>query len=226
MPVVLVSFGRLALLSPVVNLRRRAARRAGDGRRRRGAGGRWPRAGRGAAGHRRARRCAGLGRSSASWSRSSRSAPACRSRASTLEPPLDVVAARLGPGAWPAWSGRAVRRRPPARRRAGGTRADAGVADGGEHRGPASSAGRAVARLGASGAISLIGSLLVAGAVVAATARDGARISVLDVGQGDAILVEGVPRRPAARRRRPRSRPAAGRPRPSGSRRGTAGSTR
>ena len=49
-------------------------------------------------------------------------------------------------------------------------------------------AGRTARRVGA---ISLVGSLLVAGAVVAATPGGGARISVLDVGQGDAILVEG-----------------------------------
>ena len=49
-------------------------------------------------------------------------------------------------------------------------------------------AGRTARRVGA---ISLIGSLLVAGAVVAASPGGGARISVLDVGQGDAILVEG-----------------------------------
>ena len=40
LPIILVSFGRLAVLSPLVNLARRAARRAGDGRRCAGPGGR------------------------------------------------------------------------------------------------------------------------------------------------------------------------------------------
>ena len=51
------------------------------------------------------------------------------------------------------------------------------------------------------------------------------RITVLDVGQGDAILARDPDRRPDARRRRPRSRTGSSSRSTSGSRRGTAGST-
>ena len=112
----------------------------------------------------------------------------------TLEPPLDVVAAATSdPGAGrpgvvatdqgdgPAGRPRLAvvqipmsgRSRQPRRRRPGASRRPS------------------VARRAGSAPCRSIGSLLVAGAVVAATPGGGARISVLDVGQGDAILVEG-----------------------------------
>ena len=93
---------------------------------------------------------------------------------------------------WPAWCGRDGPRRrtgkaaqPPAVVQIPGR-------DGrGDHAARPASRRPPVARRAGSAPSSLIGSLLVAGAVVAARPAGGARISVLDVGQGDAILVEG-----------------------------------
>ena len=112
----------------------------------------------------------------------------------TLEPPLDVVAAATSTL---ALAGLVWSRRTKATDRQGGpagSRADpnvgtvAATAATSTRRQPPV-VGRTARRVGA---VSLVGSLLVAGAVVAATPGGGARISVLDVGQGDAILVEGT----------------------------------
>jgi competence protein ComEC len=110
----------------------------------------------------------------------------------TLEPPLDVVAATLSTLALAGlvWSRRARATNREHGAAAGTNRADpkvGTVAPTSTRRRPLA-AGRTARRVGA---ISMIGSLLIAGAVVAATPAGGARISVLDVGQGDAILVEG-----------------------------------
>ena len=109
----------------------------------------------------------------------------------TLEPPLDVVAAGASTLALAGlvWSRRAGRRPGQAASLPAAAVRNPGPGGGAtatRRRPPAG--GRTARRVGA---ISLIGSLLVAGAVVAASPGGGARISVLDVGQGDAILVEG-----------------------------------
>ena len=60
---------------------------------------------------------------------------------------------------------------------------------------------------------SLVVAVAVAGAVAVSRPAGVARITILDVGQGDAILDRGIARRAAAGRRRARSRSAAGRAR-------------
>ena len=61
--------------------------------------------------------------------------------------------------------------------------------------------------------LGLVGAMVVAGAVVVGRPAGLARITVLDVGQGDAILVEGSQGRAPAHRRRTRSRAPHGRAR-------------
>ncbi len=210
--VVLASFGRLSLVAPAVNLvvvplvprRWRPA---------------WSRCsagalvlGRAPAGRRRRPGRARPGSCSGRSSRSSRPPRApvrerrARGRRSTSSrrssPRVLIVGA---PSAVPAGAGRRRRRRhrptPRAdRRRPGAPRRDRAIRHAGRWtRPPRSVLAVAVARRrrGRRGA-----------------GRPGvARITVLDVGQGDAILVEGSARRPAARRRRARPGPAARRAR-------------
>ena len=124
-----------------------------------------------------------------------------------------AVGAALGVATVPAWRQLAGDRRSPAataarepaavrRRRARRARTRSRA-----HAGTAASLASRLATM------SLVVAVAVAGAVVVTRPAGVARITVLDVGQGDAILIEGLARRPAAHRRRPRSRPAAGRAR-------------
>jgi len=113
----------------------------------------------------------------------------------SLDPPFDVIAATISTIVIVtiAWSRRAGRSHAPRDR----PQPDPGLtarpavanpaAQPGEG-GAASRRGRAARRIGV---MSLAGAVLVAGGVVAATPGRYARISILDVGQGDAILVEG-----------------------------------
>ncbi len=114
----------------------------------------------------------------------------------SLEPPLDVGAATISTTAIVAlaWSRRARPSRPRDGRATGSRPAPATAPKGTAppsvpaHGRTSPSAGRTARRVVA---MSLIGAILVAGGVVAARPGTFARISILDVGQGDAILIEG-----------------------------------
>ena len=113
----------------------------------------------------------------------------------TLQPPLDLAAAAAATGGLVGltWWGRS---RHPTRGPAGAAGVSAGSGGPGDPahgRRPASprrvpSAGRAAWR---AATVALVIAVSVAGGVVAARPAGIARISILDVGQGDAILVEG-----------------------------------
>src|SRR5262249_41149661 len=109
----------------------------------------------------------------------------------SLDPPLAGLAAAaslivvLGIHAWPAW------------RRRGSTRTGVRPADGAPGQvpsvPPATGARRATvgSRIHRRAAMALAGAVLVAGAVIVSRPAGAVRVTVLDVGQGDAILVEG-----------------------------------
>ena len=103
----------------------------------------------------------------------------------TLAPPLDAAAAVASSGALvtlTVWR----------RRRRGGSRGEAAdprePASGGGSRHPAPKAGGAAQR---AATMTLVIAVAVAGGVVAARPGSFARVTILDVGQGDGILVEG-----------------------------------
>ena len=191
LPIILVSFGRLAILSPIVNLARRPAGRTRDGGRHRRAGRRRCGDARGAveASGRSWRRPAGSSCGSSSLSSDGaaslpfasvtlirRSMSSRRRRGEAVLVAVTwwrrrpTVAGRIGAVALPS-----ARARPaPIAGRAGGALEK-----------PSATA-HAAPRL-----LALIVAVAVAGGVVAARPAAIARVSILDVGQGDAILVEG-----------------------------------
>jgi competence protein ComEC len=105
----------------------------------------------------------------------------------TLEPPLDLgVAAAVAAGLlWATWWRRRPRRETVRVRPESNVGATTGSKPG-AHRGPAP--GRTAVR---AAIVALVIAIAVTGGVVAARPAGIARISILDVGQGDAILVEG-----------------------------------
>ena len=106
----------------------------------------------------------------------------------TLEAPLDVLTAIVAAGLIVGLH-RRFRRTGPTRAAPSGSPAGAGGPDSDDRRRPI--AIRAAGRWTRTVALGLAVTVLVAGAVVAARPAGVARITVLDVGQGDAILVEG-----------------------------------
>ena len=196
LPIVLVSFGRLAILSPVVNLLVvplvAPAMAAGVVALAGGAivvAGGPPVIGADPRG-------TWLGHPAHPRSPSSRRPRACHSRASRSDrrsTSLAAAAAALGLVAVTWWQrrrsgprgARMLRRRPMPSARAGHrAQRPAGAR-------PAAAAPSPVARAGRAAIVALIVALVVAGGVVAARPAGIARVSILDVGQGDAILVEG-----------------------------------
>ena len=234
LPVVLLTSGGSSLVSPAVNLLVVPLVAARDGAPRPVAllGGAVGRAG--VPGDRGDDRgAAGVGAATRRCARSIRAVPRCRSRASRSAPPWTWSAAASSFAAIAAgarWGDRLLgEREPPAspRRRLSASSARSPC---GARRGQAARArrrGSAPPVTGdARGARRGSPARRSGSALVVAHRPDGAaRITVLDVGQGDAILVEGGRGGRHGRRRRPGSGPAARRARSSGCRRGTAGST-
>ena len=193
LPIVLVSFGRLAILSPVVNLAVvplvAPAMAVGLAGARRAA---LVVLGRAAGGRRRRARGAGLGDPADPGRDRRRSRPGCRSRASRWSRrsiPAAAVVSVGGLGALTWW-----RRRPRSSRRATGrTGRRAGRRPEPRNR-RTDGAGRtssAATEPAATAILALIASVVVTGGVVVARPSGVARVTILDVGQGDAILVEG-----------------------------------